>query len=243
MAASVRLLPEYYADLLRVLRAGGSLAACTAAGRAAEDRMLSRIGTNAHRGYIFLSGLVLVALHRAQEPLGGLRGAVRDTAIEFFSSTPRRDSNGSRACRGFGVGGIRAEAEAGLPSVLERAWPRHAASLRRDGNRTRAEYYAMAALMQRVEDTTALHRCGAGGLARVRRDGRTLEALLDQERDPRDLLEECNEAYRRLNLTIGGVADCLALTIALQVCFGDPPARGPGLLTSPLTSSAGRRPG
>jgi triphosphoribosyl-dephospho-CoA synthase len=228
MAASVRLLPDYYADLLQRLRAGGSLAACIAAGQAAEERMLARIGTNAHRGYIFLSGLVLVALQRAQEPLGGLRGAVRDTAIEFFGSTPRHDSNGRRACRGFGVGGIRAEAEAGLPSVFERAWPRYVASLRRDGNRTHAAYYAMAALMQRLEDTTALHRCGPRGLARLRRDGRTLEALLDQEGDPRDFLEECNEDYRSLNLTMGGVADCLALTIALHGCFGNPPAGGPG---------------
>jgi triphosphoribosyl-dephospho-CoA synthase len=224
MAASVRLLPEYYADLLRRLRAGRTLVSCIEAGRDAEARMLARVGTNAHRGYIFLSGLTLVALHRSGGRRQELRAALGDAASEFFAGRPRYDSNGSRACRGFGVGGIRAEAEAGLPAVFEEAWPRYAAGVAREGSRRRAAYQAMAALMQHVEDTTALHRCGPRGLARVRRDGAVLEALLAQDRDPQEFLQDCNEAYRRRGLTMGGVADCLALTIALETCFGCSPA-------------------
>ncbi len=236
MDASVRLLPAYYADLIQRLHEGQPLTSCTDAGRIAEARMLARVGTNAHRGYIFLSGLTMVGLHRANGRLEGLRAAVRDTAMEFFGSQPGQDSNGTRACRSFAVAGIRGEAEAGLPAVFERAWPRYAGSLRRDGDRTRAEYYAMAGLMRELEDTTALHRCGPRGLARVRQDGLVLESLLDQGGDPRPFLQETNEAYRRLNLTMGGVADCLALTIALHAGFGGPPARH-------LRAISGRRAG
>jgi len=144
-----------------------------------------------------------------------------DVAREFFRAAPMENSHGRRACRDFAVGGIRREAEAGLPSVFEVAWPRYASSVQRHGDRVRAEYQAMAALMQSLEDTTALYRCGLDGLERVRQDGRELEALLERGSDPRAFLRHSNEVYRRLGLTMGGVADCLALTFALDECFGD----------------------
>ena len=222
MRASVCLLPEYYADLLERLRAGRPLASCVEAGRLAEARMVARVGANCHRGYIFLSGLTLVGAHRAQRDIGRLRTAMTDAAREFFRSTPQDDSHGSQARRAFAVGGICREAEAGLPSVFDAAWPRYASSLRKDGDRLRAEYHAMASLMRCVEDTTALHRCGLAGLERVRSDGQELQALLDQGSDPRPFLQRRNEAYRQIGLTMGGVADCLALTFALHSCFGDP---------------------
>ena len=221
MRASVRLLPEYYADLLERLRAGWPLASCIEAGRLAEARMVARVGTNSHRGYIFLSGLTLVGAHRAQGDIGRLRTAMADAAREFFRIAPKEDSHGSQVRREFAVGGIRLEAEAGLPSVFEAAWPRYASSLRQDADRLRAEYHAMASLMQRLEDTTALHRCGLTGLNRVRKDGQVLQTLLDRGSDPRVFLQRSNEAYRRIGLTMGGVADCLALTFALHGCFGE----------------------
>ena len=69
--------------------------------------------------------------------------------------------------------------------------------------------------MERVEDTTALHRAGAAGLARIRWDGARLAALLDAGEDPDARLAEWNDDYRRERLTMGGVADCLAVTLAL----------------------------
>ena len=221
MRASVRLLSEYYADLVERLRAGRPLASCIEAGRLAEARMVARVGTNSHRGYIFLSGLTLVGAHRAQGDIGRLRTAMADAAREFFRIAPKEDSHGSQVRREFAVGGIRLEAEAGLPSVFEAAWPRYASSLRQDADRLRAEYHAMASLMQRLEDTTALHRCGLTGLNRVRKDGQVLQTLLDRGSDPRVFLQRSNEAYRRIGLTMGGVADCLALTFALHGCFGE----------------------
>ncbi len=234
MRTSVGLLPAFYADLLARLRAGRPLASCIEAGCLAEARMLARVGSNAHRGYIFLSGLTLVGAHRAQGELGRLRAAIADSAMEFFDAAPRQDSNGSRVCRGFAVGGIRREAEAGLPSLFTLAWPRYAESLRLDGDRTRAAYSAMAVLMQRLEDTTALHRCGLPGLQRLRRDGRDLQTLLDRGDDPCPFLRSRNVIYRQLGLTMGGVADCLALIFALHACFaGDDPHRPASALNFP----------
>lgn len=69
-------------------------------------------------------------------------------------------------------------------------------------------------LMQTVEDTTALHRCGRVGLAMLRADGRTLERLVATRGDFPGFLAARNAHYVRRNLTMGGVADLLGLALA-----------------------------
>jgi hypothetical protein len=73
----------------------------------------------------------------------------------------------------------------------------------------------MAALMCRLEDTTTLHRGGRAGLERIRSDGARLSELLARGEDPVVHLARWNDEYRAIGLTMGGVADCLALAIAL----------------------------
>jgi triphosphoribosyl-dephospho-CoA synthase len=68
--------------------------------------------------------------------------------------------------------------------------------------------------MQKVEDTTALRRCGPLGLARLRRDGARLEELLLTGLDPVPFLVEANDGYRRQRLTMGGVADLIGTCAA-----------------------------
>ena len=223
MRRSARLLPLYFDELVAVRgRAGGDLAACVDAGRRAEERMRRAAGSNAHRGLIFLGGLlVLAACDAAREGEGAdqpaLRRRVADLAAGFLGLTAplREDTPGARARRAHGVGGILGEALAGLPAVFDAALPAHRTMLAASGDRRRAALRAMAALMTSVEDTTALHRAGAEGLARVRADGARLAALLDAGEDPDPALTRWNEVYRGERLTMGGVADCLAVTLAL----------------------------
>ena len=70
--------------------------------------------------------------------------------------------------------------------------------------------------MQRVEDSTAVSRCGLEGLARLKRDGAALQRLLERQQDPEPWLAALNQDYRESGLTMGGVADCMALTFALE---------------------------
>jgi triphosphoribosyl-dephospho-CoA synthetase len=250
MVRSIELLPRYYHELIEIRsgasrKAAPSLAACIDAGRRAEDRMEEAIGTNAHRGYIFLSGLMLLAAcdlageDRAgaagRPPFGGaggavvgpssggggndpvvlpsaLRRAMTSVAHQFFTANrpSGTDRPGARVRDTHGLGGIRTEALAGLPSVFEAGLPAYLAA--RSGF---AAFHALAALMRSVEDTTAVLRCGLAGLARLRRDGTALQVLLDRGDDPRPVLRAWNEEYRAQRLTMGGVADCLALVFAL----------------------------
>jgi triphosphoribosyl-dephospho-CoA synthase len=243
MRRSIDLLPAYFGELLTLRGEGADLGTCIEAGRRAERRMFDALGANAHRGYIFLGGLLLLAAcdaeraggsatrgrapqsadadgHAGRQSFASVRDHVRALAREFFDRGPVPDatasSHGARARLRHGVDGIRAESLGGLPSVFDEGLPAFEDALARTGNLTAASYALLGVLMLRVEDTTAVHRCGPDGLARLRRDGRTLVELVVSGADPVPQVEAWNDEYRRLGLTMGGVADCMAAVFALH---------------------------
>jgi holo-ACP synthase CitX len=243
MQRSIELLPAYFDELLALRRGDANLGVCIDAGRRAELRMANVLGANAHRGYIFLCGLLLLAAcdaeqaeRRTETPLGpvapaaaasaigrgfeSLRHHVRSLAREFFDQHAAHEgpapSHGARVRRQLGIGGIRAEARDGLPSVFDEGLPAYEDALTRTGDMRTAAFALLGILMQCVEDTTTLHRCGPIGLARLRQDGRSLADLVVSGGNLIPHLEALNREYRRLGLTMGGVADCMALVFALH---------------------------
>jgi triphosphoribosyl-dephospho-CoA synthase len=223
MLASIELLGLYFSELTRALGAGAGSSELIALGRAAEERMLARLGTNTHKGAIFLGGLLLVGCFRAADGAPQtLRSAVAEVAEEIIARLSPGASHGAVVRQSYRVGGILEEARAGLPSLFEVALPAWQQSLALWNQPLRGSFAMLAALMQRVEDTTALHRCGPPGLERLRRDGGELELLLGQGGDPLPLLQRLNEDYRQMNLTMGGVADMLGLAFGYLDYMGEP---------------------
>lgn len=222
MLASIDLLAVYFGELIRALAARAGSGELIALGRAAEERMHARLGTNTHKGAIFLGGLLLVARFRSvgDEP-ESLRSAVVEAAEEIIARLSPGASHGAAVRQSYRVGGILAEARAGLPSLFKVALPAWHQSQSDCGQPLRGSFAMLAALMQRVEDTTALHRCGPLGLERLRRDGRELELLLGRGEDPVPLLQKLNQEYRQLNLTMGGVADMLGLAFGYLDYLGE----------------------
>ncbi|HXV20917.1 MAG TPA: triphosphoribosyl-dephospho-CoA synthase, partial [Desulfuromonadales bacterium] len=211
MSASIDLVANYFAHLLVALNAGATLAELVAAGRRAEERMLATLGTNTHKGAIFLGGLLLVARFRATAAEQPLQPTVAAVAREVLAFSPPAATNGQAARAAYRTGGIVAEARAGLPCLFGVALPAYRQALRAGGGAQHAAFFMLSRLMQTVEDTTALHRCGRAGLAQLQRDGRLLEAMLTEGFDPVPLLTKLNLEYRALNLTMGGVADLLGV--------------------------------
>jgi triphosphoribosyl-dephospho-CoA synthase len=215
MEASLQIVSCYLLDLSDALGSGESLAAQVRLGNAAERAMLRNLGTNCHKGYIFLSGLFLAA--SAQTPEGdeaALRAAIAGIAARFFARGEYEGSNGSRARARFKAGGIRAEVLSGLPSLFDQALPAFRDEIAAGGNRGSAVYAMLGRLMQTVEDTTALHRCGREGLRTLRDDGKKLERLVAERGDFISFLSDRNAHYVERNLTMGGVADLLGLGFA-----------------------------
>ncbi len=216
MLCSVDLVGSYFDELAAALQAGAALPELVSLGRRAEASMRSRLGTNTHKGAIFLGGLLLVARARAAgDELGRLRRDVAKTAAEFFALQPLPPSHGENVRRSFGKGGIVGEARLGLPCLFDIALPAWEEARRLGLSREQGSYLVLARLMASVEDTTALHRCGAAGLRRLHEDGKGLEERILAGGDFYPWLRELNVEYRRLNLTMGGVADLLGLAFGL----------------------------
>ena len=217
MLTSVQLLPCYFQELLQCAAGRLPLEASVRAGRAAETRMFQAIGCNGHKGYLFLAGIVLMAACACRGEVALLRAAIIASAARFFRDHPGADQHGAQLRAVHGLGSLREEVAQGLPAVFEHGWPKYRQALDAGWTREHAGFYLMAVLMQQVQDSTSLRRCGPGGLERLRRDGALLQRLLEARTEaPEPFLAELNEAYRALNLTMGGVADCMALTFALH---------------------------
>ncbi len=221
MESSIGLLARYLKRLQRALEAGASMALMVDIGQRAEQALLARFSTNTHKGAVFLSGLLLCARYRCADcSESELRPALAETAAEVLCRITHEDTHGQRARQRFQVGGILSETAKGLPTLFETALPAYREGADRGWTHEQAAWLAMARLMQTVEDTTTLHRCGTAGLERLRRDGRYLEHLLGDREKAVSWLTETNHQYRALHLTMGGVADLMAMTFALLAAKG-----------------------
>jgi len=136
---------------------------------------------------------------------------IAEVAGGFFALQSAPDTPGARVRAHHGLGGIQAEALNGLPAVFEHGWPVYRKALASGCGPGEAAFHLMAALMQTVEDTTAVRRRGLEGLARLRRDGADLQLLLARSGEPVPFLAALNDAYRSENLTMGGVPNATYL--------------------------------
>lgn len=210
MAHSSRLLREYLFELAGALSRQQPLSEQRRIGQHAEQRMQTELGTNCHRGGIFLTGLLLAAYAEADsdEP-ERLSDAVALVARRYFQQTRCAPSNGQRVRERFQTDGIIGEALNGLPGLFQVALP---SLLENGANFSYGCFFAMARLMQYCDDTTTLHRGGQTGLARLRKAGQQLEECLLRGNDPFAFLQSKNREFVAANLTMGGVADLLGAT-------------------------------
>ena len=192
----------------------------------AERRLFDELGTNTHKGFIFLGGMLLIAQwHAGSCDERSVRTSLSRLSTEFFASSPAAPTHGQRVREEFKAGGIVRESIAGFPSLFEEGLPAYRGALKQHGCHTVASFAMMARLMQTVEDTTTLHRAGPAGLARVRRDGLELERAIASGDNCITSLRELNRVYVRLNITIGGVADMLGLAYGVLIANGEIPDR------------------
>jgi triphosphoribosyl-dephospho-CoA synthase len=144
----------------RALREGLALL-----GRAGEcDMFAATGGCNAHRGAIWVIGLLVAA--RTMTGEGASPGEVAAQAGRIAALpdryAPPQDSHGARACRRYGVRGARGEARAGFPHVVDVGLPAMWAARAQGADETCARLDALMAIMASLDDTCLLHR---GGLA------------------------------------------------------------------------------
>lgn len=218
MERSIGLLEGYFRECVEALHAGCPVERLRAIGIEMERRMLTSFGANTHRGAIFLGGVLLAAVHACDSlDTATVSDAVAACAYELFAIRLPQHTKGGRIRVRYGVGGIVREALDGFPAVFRIGVPALREAERLGLDDRDALFLAMARLMQTVEDTTALRRCGPKGLVQLQRDGLRLEEILRAGVDPVPFLVLINNRYRTWRLTMGGVADLLGLCAAFNL--------------------------
>jgi triphosphoribosyl-dephospho-CoA synthase len=191
-----------------------------AIGRRAEAHMLAATGgSNAHRGAIWVIGLLVAARSIAPQ----------DAALEQIAAiaatlarlpdrhAPQTPSNGSRVCRRFGVRGARGEAASGFPHVLKVGLPALRGARARGIDETRARLDALMAIMASLDDTCLLHRGGWPAVAAARHGARCVLALGGTATAAGwDALLALDAELLRRFASPGGCADLLAACLFLD---------------------------
>lgn len=210
MSRSIRLVDGYLHELAGALRRGAEANELKEIGRQTEIAMMKQLGSNTHRGGIFLSGLLLVAAnHSNPDDPQALKQSVKKVAAAFFAEREDHLSNGERIRQHFPAAGIVAEALAGLPHLFDTILP--ILYDRQSLESPQRIFLALARLMQSVQDSTSIHRCGEQGLILLRQAGQRLEDCILSGTDPTPLLHQTNREFCRHKLTMGGVADLLGV--------------------------------
>ena len=201
-----------------------TFAALRPLGKNAERRMLAATGgVNTHKGAIFTLGVLCGAIGRLWTAEAGfpdveaiLNEAAAMTRETLEKELPAANWNtaGEALYRKYGARGIRGQVADGLPAVREISLPVFKRLLASGLDRNHAAAVTLLHLIANVEDTNLLHRGGPAGAAWARD---AAGALISDGRVPS--LQEISELDRQFiqrNLSPGGCADLLAVTLFLE---------------------------
>jgi triphosphoribosyl-dephospho-CoA synthase len=229
---SLFALRKYFPAITRTGAADPGLAQLQALGLLAERDMLrATAGVNTHRGAIFHLGLLCAAagaLH--QEGVVLTATSLCSTVAERWGDAIRRSaksaqrdasqtSHGLQVLRRYSAGGARAEAASGFSNVISASLPAYRTALRATEDARRAGVHALFVLIERTEDSNLLWRGGVEGARFARRCA--AEFLRNGGATAADWLQRAASIHRRFvacNLSPGGCADLLAITLFLHSC-------------------------
>jgi len=237
MLRSARALEPTFAALARASRGRVPSATLRAElaqlGRAGEQQMMHATGgSNAHRGAIWIVGLLVagavIALDDEVHPMHAQQHTHAARVCElgsqiacfpdrFASLSPSPHSHGERARRQYGVGGARQEAQDGFPHVIGIGLPALHAARAKGIVEDAARLDTLFAIMASLDDTCLLHRAGLEGLHAGQRGARAvLAAGGTSTAQGRAALATLERELMSLNASPGGSADLLAATLFID---------------------------
>ena len=200
---SIDVLTPYFRQMTMLGLTGADAAQLQALGVEAEAAMFRATGgVNTHKGALFSFSVLLSALGRSLT-MGG--NVFSHAAAITAQLTPPKHTNGTAVAERYQVGGARAEAMAGFPTV------RQAAALLEHHD----PLTVLLWLMAHTEDSNLYHRGGAEGAAFVKQQAAAILQAPPENRPAQ--AEALDQALIARKLSPGGCADLLALALFLQM--------------------------
>ena len=222
MQRSIHALRPYFVQLAQVAQQGPlTHPIISAIGIEAERAMLAATGgVNTHRGALFSMGLAIVAAGSSLSEYSefseysdysdysehsdfSLQSAIAQLAQTFPDT---QGTHGSRAVSQYQAKGALAMAREGYEQLFS-DWQPFLRNLKQQGD-PYAHHKTLLRIMSQLDDTNILHRCGAEVASRVKAEAADMLAHFST-----DALDDMNRRYSAENISPGGSADMLALTI------------------------------
>lgn len=176
----------------------------------AEKAMLKATGgVNTHKGALFCIGLSVAAASNLASATGSVQAySFKELVSRAASEIPSaRGTHGAEAKRSFKAVGALENARAAYPELFT-DWLPYYLSLEGDPFRC---HKTLLHIMTTLDDTNILHRRGAEGLAHAEAEAaRLLEDFSESG------LSSLNKDFIRENISPGGSADMLSLTIFIE---------------------------
>ena len=176
----------------------------------AEKAMLKATGgVNTHKGALFCIGLSVAAASNLASATGSVEAySFKELVSRAASEIPSaRGTHGAEAKRSFKAVGALENARAAYPELFT-DWLPYYLSLEGDPFRC---HKTLLHIMTTLDDTNILHRRGAEGLAHAEAEAaRLLEDFSESG------LSSLNKDFIRENISPGGSADMLSLTIFIE---------------------------
>ncbi|PLX31611.1 MAG: triphosphoribosyl-dephospho-CoA synthase, partial [Clostridiales bacterium] len=232
---SIHALAPYFKEMaeasVRCSRSPGELfSELRPIGQRAETAMLKATGgINTHKGQIFSLGLAVGAgcsLKRRGELSSELLSqsiahmaqgmSERELKCKIESTT-----HGEKMYDAYGVTGIRGEAEKGFPAAFKVGLPVYEEALNSGIDDNSALIKTIVSIMAVLEDSNVYRRGGSYSAEWVKKTASCLMANgMSLNKIPLSQIREFDEEMIRRNLSPGGAADMLALTVFVHNFIG-----------------------
>ncbi len=229
--ASAQALKPYFTDCARIgmettdLPPEETFSRLRTAGLAAEQAMFAVTGgVNTHKGAIFTLGLLCGAAGRTlnwkpesllTEVQAMAKGLTERDLVPITEQTAH--TTGQRLFAAHGIAGVRGQAEAGFPGVLQTGLPVLEAGLAQGLDLNDAGCAALLHILAATDDTNMIARSNLATATAMR--AQIAKLLTDNPYPSEATLHQLDLEFREKNLSPGGSADLLAATYFLHLLY------------------------
>jgi triphosphoribosyl-dephospho-CoA synthase len=190
-------------------------------GREAERTMLAATGgSNAHKGAIWVLGLLLSAVAMQDDdkpPATAIAATAKEIASFEDRARPRLVSHGDVVAKRYGAAGARGEALRGFPHVVDVGLPMLRSMRASGATETVARLDTLLSIMSHLDDTCLLYRGGEEALATAKGAASVVvSAGGSGTTTGRQKLLRLDRQLLELGVSPGGSGDLLAATLFLD---------------------------
>jgi triphosphoribosyl-dephospho-CoA synthase len=186
--------------------------------RCEEEMLKATKGVNTHKGTIFLMGICIAAVAKAiyeNKEFETVRNIIMEMTAGIVEAelVQRKliNTHGEKSYNKYGIKGIRGEVESGIPIVFNFSLDFYKRN--RELHHNDRAVKTLIGIMQYCEDSNIIYRQSLEVLEEVKLKAKKLLEL-DSIRF-REALKELNEELVNRNISPGGSADLLSVTIFL----------------------------